>query len=216
VIADNIAQSEGAPVTIFTPDQPIPEVLALQASREARVPLALFRHGKATEQHREAYMTALRGLTSGFLKRVKFIPGLLTLDSFQTQAIRAIRNGASAIIVDTVNRLDPGKESMVSIIARFGTIAKPMAAEYDVPIIALAQMRRELDFEDRQPGKADLADSPRALDSDANLMLLLHRERSVEKSSIMNVIIEKAKSDEGGGRSVQLFWDAKYATPREF
>lgn len=215
-IADNIAKSEGGPVTIFTPDQPVPEVLAMQAAREARTPLALFRHGKATDKQREAFLSALSGLREGFLKRVNFRPGVLSLESFQMESVRAVRSGATAIIVDTVNRLQAKGDKLHPTIVEFGTIAKGIASEYDIPVIALAQMRRELDWEDRAPTKADLADSPRSLDSDANLMLLLHRERSPDKSSIMNVILEKAKSDEAGGRTLQLFWDAKYGTCREF
>lgn len=215
-VANNIAQIEGGPVLIFTPDQPIPEILALQAAREARTPLALFRHGKAQDQHKQAYLEALKGLKDGFLKRVEFRPGILTLESFELEVVRAVRRGVKAIMVDTVNRFQAKGDKMHTTLAEFGTIAKGLAAEYDVPIIALAQLRRELDFEDRAPTKADLADAPGALANDANMILLLHRGKGADKSSIMDVIISKAKADEAGGRTIQLFFDAQYATVREF
>lgn len=211
-IANNIAKTEGGPVTIFTPDQPIPEVLALQASREARVPLALFRHGKATEEHRKQYMHALNNLKNTFLSRVNFRQGVLTLDSFRTESARAIRNGSTAIVVDTVNRFSGKNDKMHQTLAEFGTMAKAIAAEYDVPIIGLAQLRRELDWEDRAPTRADLADAPGSLANDANLILLLHRRQTPEQKTIMNFIVDKAKADAAGGRTLQLFWDEQYAT----
>lgn len=214
-IANRIAMNEGGPVTIFTPDQPIPEVLALQAAREAKVRLSLFRHGKATEDHRKKYLEALDGLKDGFLKRVHFKQGILTLDSFQTESIRAIRNGAVAIIVDTVNRFTSKNDKMHTTLSEFGSMAKSIAAEYDVPIIGLAQLRRELDWEDRAPTRADLADAPGALANDANMILLLHREKDPERSRIMNVIVDKAKADAAGGRSLQLVWDPDYATIKD-
>lgn len=215
-IADNIAQAEGGPVLVFTPDQPIPEILALQAAREARTPLALFRHGKATDAHKEAYMHALKELRNTFLQRVNFRPGLLTLDNFQTESIRAIRNGAKAIVVDTVNRFSGKSDKMHVTLAEFGTMAKAIASEYDVPIIALAQMRRELDWEERYPTRADLADAPGALANDANMILLLHREKEPEKRNVFNVIVDKAKADAAGGRTLQLYFDDQYVTPREW
>lgn len=214
-IANNIAINESGPVTIFTPDQPIPEVLALQASREAKLPLALFRHNKATDEHRKRYLDALQELKHTFLTRLDFRPGMLTLDSFQTESIRAIRNGSVAIIIDTVNRFSGKSDKMQQTLSEFGTMAKSIAAEYDVPIIGLAQLRRELDWEERAPNRADLADAPGALANDANMILLLHREKGREKDRIMNVIIDKAKADAAGGRTIQLYWDAEYATIRE-
>lgn len=214
-IADNIAKAEGGPVTIFTPDQPIPEVLALQAAREARIPLAVFRHGKATDHHRQRYLEALNNLRTGFLSRINFYPGMLTLNSFQTESIRAIRNGTVAIIVDTVNRFSGKSDKMHHTLSEFGTLAKSIAAEYDVPIIGLAQLRRELDWEERAPTRADLADAPGALANDANMILLLHRSKGQEQERIMNVIVDKAKADAAGGRTLQLYWDPEYATIRE-
>jgi hypothetical protein len=200
---------------VFTPDQPIPEILALQAAREARTPLALFRHGKATEKHKQAFLEALKGVKDGFCSRVNLRPGLLTLDNFQTESIHAIRNGAKAIVVDTVNRFSGKSDKMHVTLAEFGTLAKSIASEYDVPVIALAQMRRELDFEDRMPSRADLADAPGSLANDANMILLLHRSKEVDQKNIMNVIIEKAKSDEAG-RTVQLYWNSEYVMPQEW
>jgi len=84
-----------------------------------------------------------------------------------------------------------------------------------VPIIGLAQIRRELDWEDRMPTRADLADAPGSLANDANMILLLHRDKKGENPYTMNVIIDKAKADAADGRVVSLRWDPDYATIRE-
>lgn len=214
-IANRIGYSEGLPVTIFTPDQPIPEVLALQASREAMVPLSRFRHRLASEEQRQKYLHYLDNLRDGFLKRINFKSGVLTLENFEVEALRAIRNGTSAIVVDTMNRISSKADKMHVTLAQFGTLAKAIAAEYDVPIIGLAQIRRELDWEDRMPTRADLADAPGSLANDANLILLLHRSKDPALRYEFNVIIDKAKADQADGRVIQMRWDADYATIRE-
>jgi len=214
-IANRIGHAEDAPVTIFTPDQPIPEVLALQAAREAMVPLSHFRHQIATEEQKARYLQKLDELQDGFLKRVNFKSGVLTLESFQVETLRAIRAGSCAIVVDTINRISSKTDKMHTTIAQFGTMAKAIAAEYDVPIIGLAQIRRELDWEDRMPTRADLADAPGSLANDANMILLLHRDKTGENPYTMNVIIDKAKADAADGRVVSLRWDPDYATIRE-
>ena len=211
-IADNIALAEEGPVTIFTPDQPIPEVLAMQAARECGTPLSHFRHGIATDEQKEAYVNAVQNLKSGFLQRLDFRPGLLTIKHFQTEAVRAIRNGSTAIIVDTINRLSGPHDKKHALIAEFGSLAKSLAAEYDIPIIGLAQVRRELDWEDRDPTRADLADAPGSLANDANMILLLNRTQADRHEGRMQVIIDKAKADRAG-HYVNILWDDDFVMP---
>lgn len=213
-IADRIAQNEGAPVTIFTPDQPIPEVLALQAARECGIPLAKFRHGLATPDQKERYVTTVQGLQDGFLQRLDFRSGMLTLKHFERETIRAIRNGSIAIVVDTINRISGKQDKKHTLIAEFGSLAKSIAAEYDVPIIGLAQVRREMDWEERDPTRADLADAPGSLANDANMILLLNRGQEQKMNSVMQVIIDKAKAD-AAGRFINVPWDDSFATIRD-
>lgn len=211
-IADNIAHTEGGPVTIFTPDQPIPEVLAMQAARECGTPLGYFRHGLASDEQKEEYIKAVHNLKAGFLQRLDFRPGLLTIKHFQKEAVRAIRNGSVAIVVDTINRLSGAADKKHALIAEFGSLAKSLAAEYDVPVIGLAQVRRELDWEDREPTRADLADAPGSLANDANMILLLNRNQAHRHEGIMQVIIDKAKADRAG-HHVNINWDDDFVLP---
>lgn len=211
-IADSIAHTEEGPVTIFTPDQPIPEVLAMQAARECAVPLQVFRHGKATQEQKDAYLAAVANLQNGFLKRLDFRSGLLTIKHFERESVRAIRNGSVAIIVDTINRLSGPADKKHALIAEFGSLAKSLAAEYDVPVIGLAQVRRELDWEDRDPTRADLADAPGSLANDANMILLLNRNQAHRHEGIMQVIFDKVKADRAG-HFVNVNWDDNFVMP---
>lgn len=192
-MADRMAASLDSWGLIITPDQPVPEILAMHAARECRLSLDLFRRGIASEEQVATYLEACDALEGGLLKRVHFRPGDVTVEDVYGEAVGAAREGADFIILDTVNRVRFGREGKVAMLAELGSMLKGVAQDWDVGVVGLAQVRREVELGGGKPTIADLADAPGSLANDANTILLLHRDREVN-AKLLEVGVGKAKA----------------------
>ena len=201
---------------VLSPDQAIPEILALQASRESRVPLDVFRrrdqYGSplATPKQTEEYLNACDKLEETFLSKLKFRSGDITLKQVYSESVTAIREGAQFIILDTVNRVRFGKEGKVGMLAELGSMLKGISSDWDVPTIGLAQVRREVEVSGERPTKADIADAPGTLAADANMILMLHRSLEAGMDRVLKVGVAKAKAS-NPGIWIDLGWVPKFA-----
>jgi replicative DNA helicase len=120
------------------------------------------------------------------------------------------RKPLSLIVVDYLGLISPGKEfeNRQTEMAYVSRCAKMMAKELKVPVLALAQLNREV--EKRAGGKptlADLRDSG-ALEQDADVVLTIHREGAGEsEKNFVNV----AKNRHGeAGLSLQMNFEKRF------
>ena len=89
---------------------------------------------------------------------------------------------------------------------------KNLSKEFNIPIIALSQLSRNVDNRiDQKPILSDLRESG-SIEQDADLVLMLYRSKS--KSSITELIIAKQRNGPIG--TVQLKFDERYTKFTEF
>lgn len=91
------------------------------------------------------------------------------------------RNGLDVVVIDYL-QLVTAKERFKSRREEVGHISrqlKLLAIELDIPIIALSQMNREVEKEDREPLLSDLREAG-DLEQDASQVVFLHREKKKE------------------------------------
>lgn len=121
---------------------------------------------------------------------------------------------AELVIVDYLGLMNPPKaDSRERQVAELSRGLKLLAKEFSVPIVALSQLNREsTKRSDRKPAMSELRDSG-AVEQDADIVLLLHREDAYEKESPrageMDVIVEKNRN--GAQGTVTVAWQGHYS-----
>jgi len=86
------------------------------------------------------------------------------------------RHKVELIVVDYLQLLSANKsqENRASEVAEISQGLKALARELKIPVIAVAQLSRRVEQEDRRPRLSDLRESG-AIEQDADVVLLLHR-----------------------------------------
>lgn len=101
------------------------------------------------------------------------------------QMIRGMqRDGLGLVVVDYVQLMEvPRAENRQLAVSEVSRGLKRLSQEYQVPIVALAQLNRESEKRsDKQPAMSDLRESG-SLENDADVIILLHREDAYERES---------------------------------
>jgi len=159
------------------------EALSLEASTVAALPFGIFDQATAT-------IPAIRAAIS---KRIAEGPiGLIIVDYLQ-------------LITSTRTRGSSNRNDEVSDISRG---LKLLAMEIGVPVIALSQMSRAGDKENRAPRLSDLRDSG-AIEQDADIVAFLHPSLDSSAGSLVELRIEKNRT--GATGKVDLVFEATRA-----
>lgn len=129
------------------------------------------------------------------LSKLKFLiddTPALTPTEMRARARRVARKygkgggkGINAIIIDYLQLMKVAghSDNRTNEISEISRSLKALAKELDVPVIALSQLNRDSEKRhDKRPILADLRDSG-AIEQDADLVLLIHREISNNKNS---------------------------------
>jgi replicative DNA helicase len=116
--------------------------------------------------------------------------------------------GAKLIVVDYVQLMDPpdGAYSRENEVAQISKGMKRTAMKRDVPILMLAQIRR--DAEGKVPQLSDLRESG-ALEQDADTVLFVHRETDPDTHVLKDrgmLVLAKNRDGESGSFPVTYNW----------
>ena len=116
------------------------------------------------------------------------------------------RRDAGLLVVDYVQLMEPPPDaySRENEVAQISRAIKQTSLELDVPVLLLAQLNR--DAEERPPTLGNLRESG-ALEQDADIVTLLHRERDKETrvlSSHTLCIVEKNRDGESGAFALRF------------
>lgn len=115
------------------------------------------------------------------------------------------RHNIEAVMVDYLQliRFDNKKQNREREIADISGMLKGIAVDYNIPVLAISQLNRELERrEDKRPILADLRESG-AIEQDADMVIFLYRDDyynpNSEQKGIAEVIIAKGRNT-GTGR----------------
>jgi replicative DNA helicase len=173
-IADHVAGTLGQPVLFWSLEMSDKENLERVVCGRARVDSSRMRNGYATEREIKAFTVATSQIAKSPLKIIATgQPKLAQLLSRTRQEVQ--RHGFKLVIVDYLGLIDLGEKnrSRYEEITKISGALKALAMELQVPVIALCQLNRDSDRENRKPHMADLRDSG-AIEQDADIVLLLH------------------------------------------
>jgi replicative DNA helicase len=85
------------------------------------------------------------------------------------------QRGLDLIVVDYIQLAEGTGDTREQVISGISRACKSMARELDVPVLALSQLNRGSDKEERPPRASDLRESG-AIEQDADTIILLHRD----------------------------------------
>jgi len=203
---EHIAAITGQPAAFFSLEMPANQLLRRSAARNARVPLAKLRDGSIEEHQWRPISEAVKRLRSVPL-HIDDTPGL-TFAELSARARRLHRDNAlSVITVDYLQILQAG--DLVSREARadqkVGEVAsrlKALAKELDVPVVAVAQLNRQVDNRgQKEPQMSDLRESGQ-VEQDADVIAFVYREEVYDpetpKQGIADLIVRKQRNGPTG------------------
>ncbi|WP_459250093.1 replicative DNA helicase [Streptomyces youssoufiensis] len=175
----------GAAAALFTLEASRTEVSMRLLAAEARVALHHMRSGTMTDDDWTRLARRMPEITAAplYIQDDAFS----TLTDLRAQSRRLhTQRGIQLIVVDSLHLLTYGTRPFASRYEEISEISrclKLLAKELELPIVAVSQLNRGPEHRsDRKPQLSDLRDSG-ALEDNADLVILMHREDAYEKDS---------------------------------
>lgn len=182
------------PTLLSSLEMPCDEVLDRLLSAEARVELGHIADGEMTDTDWQRVAKALPRLEGAPL----FIDDTerLSLDDLRN-TVRTLRRGPGCelVVVDYLQLMKaPRAQSREQSVAEVSRGLKLMAREFDIPVVALCQLNREVEKRaDKRPVMSDLRESG-SLEQDADNVILLYRPElygEEDRVGEIDVIVDK-------------------------
>jgi replicative DNA helicase len=199
---------------IFSLEMSRNEIMMRLLSAEAKVALNHMRKGDMTDDDWNK-LGAKMGQVSGAPMFIDDSPNM-TMMEIRAKARRLKqRHDLKLIVIDYLQLMTSGKkvESRQVEVSEFSRQIKLLAKELEVPIIALSQLNRGPEQRsDKRPMMSDLRESG-AIEQDADIVMLLHREDVYEKESPRageaDIIVAKHRN--GPTRDVVVSFQGHYS-----
>jgi replicative DNA helicase len=192
--------------------------LAVNLAKQ-KIPVAFFSLEMSTEQLAMRVISSMTGIYSNYLTKAEIHEGnwrtLLSTDfdlplyvddtaslnllDFKEKVRKAKKKwGIKAVFVDYLQLITVyGKGNREQEISTISRTLKAMAKELDIPIIALAQLSRDVEKRNGEPRLSDLRESG-AIEQDADIVIALHNEEPDSDNPLIKVLYLKHRNGEVG------------------
>lgn len=214
-IARQAALKHGTPTVIFSLEMSTQQLVDRMLAAESKVNAWSLRTGNLSA---ESEFAKIRDSLDRLSKAPIFIDDMAGNSIIRMRSIcRRIKaeHGIGLIIVDYLQLMSTSKnyDSMVNQVTEISRSLKALAKEFDVPVIALSQLSRNVESRGGRPRLSDLRDSG-SIEQDADIVMFIHREDKgkdeSEKTNICEILIEKHRNGPVG--KVELYFDEKTTT----
>ncbi len=201
-IMRHLSIHENIPTAIFSLEMSTHEINTRVLASEANVDIKRMRQGRMRSEDWDRVAKARETLDAAPLF-IDESPENTVMDIVAKTKMMVKRHGIKLIVVDYLQLLSSGKreESRQQEVAGFSRALKLLAKSAGIPVIAVAQLNRESERNDSKPKPSDLRESG-ALEQDADVILLLHREDMKrgdgERAGEVDVIVAKNRGGETG------------------
>jgi replicative DNA helicase len=183
-LARSASVKNGLTSVIFSLEMGRNEITMRLLSAEARVPLHHMRSGSMSEDDWQRLARRMGEVNDAPL----FVDDSPNMSMMEIRAkCRRLkqRNDLRLVIIDYLQLMSSGKrvESRQQEVSEFSRSLKLLAKELEVPVVAISQLNRGAESRtDKKPMLSDLRESG-AIEQDADVVILLHREDAYEKES---------------------------------
>ena len=183
-LARSASVKHGMTSVIFSLEMGRNEITMRLLSAEARVPLHHMRSGSMSEDDWQRLARRMGEVNDAPL----FVDDSPNMSMMEIRAkCRRLkqRHDLRLVVIDYLQLMSSGKrvESRQQEVSEFSRSLKLLAKELEVPVVAISQLNRGAETRtDKKPMLSDLRESG-AIEQDADVVILLHREDAYEKES---------------------------------
>jgi replicative DNA helicase len=212
-MAGHASIKEKIPTAFFSLEMSDMQLMQRLISSEAKIPSEKIRTGLLKMSDFQSIQDAA-GLIYEAPLYIVDMPNMKLLD-LRAMARRLVAQfGVKIIYIDYLG-LITSENTAIPRYEQFSEISrslKSLARELDIPVVALAQVRR--DAEGKKPSLADIRDSG-SIEQDADVVMFLHRERvpsnkEGEKDQAIDTELLVAKQRNGPIGDVEILFLPKY------
>lgn len=200
----------GATVLFISLETPDTQLAANLVAIRCRINSRAFQSGKMTEDEYDKASAEMHQLKSEHLL-IADCPSLSPSGLRSMLRTQSRSTTLDLVIIDYLQLMETPqyRENRQQEVAGISRALKSMAKEYNIPVIAMAQLNRGLERrENRRPVMSDLRESG-AIEQDADVILLLHRESYYEKTAendgLATVIVAKNRNGPTGDVTMCFF-----------
>ena len=166
---------QNAQAIFYSLEMPTPQVMRHLLSAEARIDRDAFRR---QQLHPEDFARLARAVAAFRRAKLRVRDNARDVEGIAADLAQHAQglHRPALVIVDYLQIVESRAAASEKRYAQVGAVSralKLLAMQFRVPVIALAQLSRELDRTDREPVLADLRESG-SLEQDADMVLFLH------------------------------------------
>jgi replicative DNA helicase len=209
-LAKNVAMYSNTSVLMFSLEMATDQLMQRLLASESKVELGNIRTGKINDNEYEALK-----ISSDILSNIPLYfhdKPSITLKDIK----RAIKNHNAKhkqpvgfVIVDYLQLMAAGngKDSMVQIVGEISRGLKLLAMEFNIPILALSQLSRNVEHRGGKPRLSDLRDSG-SIEQDADIVMFLHSsDTQTNELGMRDIDLLVEKNRNGATFEVPLSFD---------
>jgi replicative DNA helicase len=176
-IAEHVALDCGIPTLVFSVEMPAVKLMKRTIMSRAKISLQRLRDGFMSKEEEERILPTSVKVAEGPLYLDE--TGELTVSQFRSRArIAKVRHKIGFIVVDYLQLMRSlskrAQENRQIEVAEISGSIKAAAKELGIPILALAQLNRDVEGRGGMPRLSDLKESG-AMEQDADQVVLIHR-----------------------------------------
>lgn len=167
------------PVAIFSLEMSKELLVKRLIASESLIPLKSLNTGKLTGEERLKLSDAVKRVGSAPIY-IDDTPGNKLMDIIaKSRKLQAKVPDLGFIVVDYIGLVETsnpkGNDSRQEEVRKISLALKQLSLEMKIPILALSQLSRDVEKQNRKPMLSDLRDSG-SIEQDADVVLLMHRE----------------------------------------
>ena len=211
-IARAAAIHHGMATAIFSLEMSRSEITMRVLAAEASIQLQHLRRGKMSDPDWRK-LSRVVGRISDSPLYIDDSPNLALMEIRAKARRLKQQHNLKLIVIDYLQLMTSGKkvESRQQEVSEFSRALKLLAKELEVPVIAISQLNRGPEQRtDKRPAMSDLRESG-SIEQDADLVILLHRERGPESEREGEADVIVAKHRNGPTADIVLGFQGHYA-----
>lgn len=194
---------------VFTLEMSADELNQRSLAQLARVPLMRIRTRNGLTMEDRAAITRARGILDNAPLYIDDTVAARTVDiRARSRRLKQRQPDLALIVVDYLQLMiheGNGRENREQQVAAISRGLKLLARELDVPVIALAQLNREVERRGThaKPMLADLRDSG-AIEQDSDVVIFIHRDPEPDQEGVAHLLVAKHRNGPTG--DVKAAW----------
>lgn len=214
-IAEHVATRERKPVVFFSMEMSKQAVAQRLLCSRARVDSHKLRRGMCSDQDWQLLTDACEGLADAPLL-IDDTPGMSVLELRAKTRRLCKKHRIEAVFVDYLQLMRaPGRsDSRQQEVSEISRGLKALARELNIPVVVMSQLNRNPEARTgNRPRMSDLRESG-AIEQDADVIMLLHREEYYQKENpnpeiqgLAEIIVDKQRNGPTG--IVKLFFNQR-------